>query len=113
MFFSKNVAYSLIDLVGERGARHPRAEKGRVCAWRGKSEGISEAKAVVMSDAEEWRRHVAELREVAEQEADPARRIRLWQLADRWDRFAAELAEAESETAPCSANSVRADISRR
>jgi hypothetical protein len=111
VFFSKNSASSLIELVGEQGARHAKSrEATRFCAAR-RDEGISEAKAVVMSDAEEWRRHVTELREVAEQEADPARRTRLWQLADRWDRFAAELAETESETAPCSANSVRADTS--
>jgi hypothetical protein len=65
-----------------------------------KSEEMSELKTVEMSEVEEWRRHVAELREVAGREADPARRMRLWQLADRWDRFADELAETERTAAP-------------
>jgi hypothetical protein len=60
---------------------------------------MPEAKAAERPVVEEWRRHVAELREVAKREADPARRMRFRQLADRWDRFAAELAESESEAA--------------
>jgi hypothetical protein len=67
---------------------------------------MPEVKTVETSEVEEWRRHVAELREVADREADPARRMRLWQLADRWDRFAAELAEAER-------NAVRRPLSPR
>lgn len=59
---------------------------------------MPEAKAVERPEVEEWRRHVAELREVAEREPDPALRRRFRQLADRWDRFAAELAETEGET---------------
>ena len=59
---------------------------------------MSAVRAVEMSEVEEWRRHVAELREVADREADPARRRRLWQLADQWERFAAELSETGTET---------------
>jgi hypothetical protein len=61
---------------------------------------MSEVKTVETSEVEEWRRHVAELREVAEREADPDLQTRFRQLADRWDRYAAELAETEGNAAP-------------
>ena len=47
-----------------------------------------------MSDAEEWRGHIAELREVAEQTVDAERHQKLLDLADEWEEFAKELGEA-------------------
>jgi len=44
-----------------------------------------------MSEAEEWREHIAELRQLAAQTPDDARRQRLFELADRWEGFAVEL----------------------
>ena len=47
-----------------------------------------------MSDAQEWRGHIAELREVAEQTVDAERHQKLLDLADEWEEFAKELGEA-------------------
>ena len=47
-----------------------------------------------MSDAQEWRGHIAELREVAEQTVDAERHQKLLDFADEWEEFAKELGEA-------------------
>lgn len=44
-----------------------------------------------MSEVEEWRGHVAELRQVAEHAVDVERQQKLFALADRWEAFAKEL----------------------
>ena len=44
-----------------------------------------------MSKAEEWRGHIAELRQVAEQAADAERQQKLLKLADQWEQFAKQL----------------------
>ena len=44
-----------------------------------------------MSEAEQWKEHIAELRQIAEQAADPERHRRLLALADEWEEYAREL----------------------
>ena len=44
-----------------------------------------------MSEAEEWREHIAELRHLAENMADVHRQQKLLELADHWEEFAREL----------------------
>ncbi len=44
-----------------------------------------------MSEAEEWREHVAELRQLAEKTADAERHQKLLELADQWEAFTKEL----------------------
>jgi hypothetical protein len=44
-----------------------------------------------MSEAEEWRERIAELRQLAEQTADAERHQKLLELADQWEEFAKEL----------------------
>ena len=44
-----------------------------------------------VSDGEEWRERIAELRELAEQTADAERHQKLLELADQWEEFAKEL----------------------
>lgn len=44
-----------------------------------------------MSEAEEWRGHIAELRQVAEQAVDAERQQKLLRLADSWEEFAEQL----------------------
>ena len=83
-----------------------------------------------MSEADEWRGHITELREVAEQTVDAERHQKLLDLADEWEKFAKELGEANvvfqlgQETlapdvpnAPCTdkeiAQAERLDICRR
>ena len=50
-----------------------------------------------MSEAEEWTRYIAELREVAEQTGDAERRRKLFDLADQWEELAEEF---EGDSAP-------------
>jgi len=52
-----------------------------------------------MSEAEEWREHIAELRRVAEQAVDAERQRKLMDLADRWEEFAKERGKAERQLA--------------
>jgi len=49
-----------------------------------------------MSEAEEWRERIAELRQVAEQTEDAQRHQRLLELAEQWEEFAKELAKNDS-----------------
>jgi hypothetical protein len=49
-----------------------------------------------MSGAEEWREHIAELRQLAEQTADVERHQKLLELADQWEEFAEELGRKDS-----------------
>ena len=49
-----------------------------------------------MSEAEEWRERIAELRQVAEQTGDAQRHQRLLELAEQWEEFAKELAKNDS-----------------
>jgi hypothetical protein len=44
-----------------------------------------------MSEADEWREHITELRHLAERTADAERHQKLLELADRWEEFAKEL----------------------
>lgn len=44
-----------------------------------------------MSEAEEWRGHIAELRRLAEKTADAERHQKLLELAEQWEAFANEL----------------------
>lgn len=54
-----------------------------------------------MTDAEEWRTYIAELRSLAEQTADAERQQRLFALAERWAEFVDEFGAREtSEGAP-------------
>jgi tripartite-type tricarboxylate transporter receptor subunit TctC len=46
-----------------------------------------------MSEAEEWRERVAELRQFAELTEDAERHQKLLELADRWEEFAKELGQ--------------------
>ena len=49
-----------------------------------------------MSEAEEWREHIAELRQLAENTADAERHQKLLELADQWEEFARELGRGDS-----------------
>ncbi|HUH83500.1 MAG TPA: hypothetical protein VLX85_02760 [Stellaceae bacterium] len=49
-----------------------------------------------MSEAEEWRGHIAELRQVAEHAVDAERQQKLFKLADRWEEFAKELEKPDA-----------------
>jgi hypothetical protein len=49
--------------------------------------------ATQMSAAEEWKEHIAELRQLAKQTEDGERQQRLLELADRWEMFAKELSQ--------------------
>ena len=49
-----------------------------------------------MSEAEEWRERIAELRQVAEQTADVERHHKLLELVDQWEEFAKELGRKDS-----------------
>jgi hypothetical protein len=49
-----------------------------------------------MSEAEEWREHIAELRRLAEQTADAERHQKLLELAHQWEEFAKELGGTDS-----------------
>jgi hypothetical protein len=44
-----------------------------------------------MSEAEEWRGHIAELRQVAQRAVDAERQQKLFDLADNWEEFAKQL----------------------
>ncbi len=44
-----------------------------------------------MSETEEWRGHIAELRQVAQRAVDAERQQKLFNLADRWEEFAKQL----------------------
>jgi hypothetical protein len=44
-----------------------------------------------MSEAEEWRGHIAELRQVAQRAVDAERQQKLFDLADSWEEFAKQL----------------------
>jgi len=46
-----------------------------------------------MSEAEEWRGHIAELRQVAEQAVGTERQQKLLDLAERWEEYARQLEE--------------------
>jgi hypothetical protein len=48
-----------------------------------------------MSETEEWRGYVVELRHVAEQAVDADLQQKLFNLADRWEEFANELERAD------------------
>jgi hypothetical protein len=48
-----------------------------------------------MSEMEEWRAYVVELRHVAEQAVDADLQQKLFNLADRWEEFANELERAD------------------
>jgi len=52
-----------------------------------------EKRGAEMSEAEEWRGHIAELRQVAEQAVDTERQQRLLDLAERWEEYARQLEE--------------------
>jgi len=54
---------------------------------------------VDMSEAEQWREHIAELRQVAEHTADAERHRKLLALADRWEEYAEALAKTEHQSA--------------
>ena len=49
-----------------------------------------------MSEAEEWRERIAELRQLAEQTADAERHQKLLELAEQWEEFAKELGRTDS-----------------
>jgi hypothetical protein len=49
-----------------------------------------------MSEAEEWKKRIAELRQLAEQTGDAERHQKLLELADRWEEFAMELGRKDS-----------------
>ena len=49
-----------------------------------------------MSEAEEWRERIAELRQLAERTADAERHQRLLELAEQWEEFAKELGKNDS-----------------
>ncbi len=49
-----------------------------------------------MSEAEEWREHIAELRRVAEQTSDGARRQRFLDLVRDWEAFVDALGTAKA-----------------
>jgi len=48
-------------------------------------------------EAEEWRKYIAELRQVAARAADAERQRRLFDLAERWTQFADGLSEADHD----------------
>ncbi len=50
-----------------------------------------------MTEAEEWRRYIAELRQVAARADDAERQRKLLDLAERWTQFADELSEVDHE----------------
>jgi hypothetical protein len=50
-----------------------------------------------MSEAEEWTRYIAELRQIAEQAVDAGRQQKLFDLVGRWEEFAEDLGR---DTAP-------------
>jgi hypothetical protein len=47
-----------------------------------------------MTEAEEWRKYIVELRQVAEHADDAERQRKLLDLAERWTLFVEELSEA-------------------
>jgi hypothetical protein len=49
-----------------------------------------------MSEIEEWRERIAELRQLAGQTADEERQQRLLELAEQWEEFARELGRHSS-----------------
>jgi hypothetical protein len=50
-----------------------------------------------MTEAEEWRMYIAELRQVAAQADDAERQRKLLDLAERWTQFADELSGADQD----------------
>jgi hypothetical protein len=51
--------------------------------------------ATQVSAAEEWKEHVAELRQLAKQTEDAERQQKLLELADRWEVLAKELSQKD------------------
>jgi hypothetical protein len=52
-----------------------------------------------MTEAEEWRKYIAELRQVAARADDAERQRKLLDLAERWTQFAEELGTVEQDRA--------------
>ncbi|HKW54794.1 MAG TPA: hypothetical protein VJO12_13970 [Stellaceae bacterium] len=50
-----------------------------------------------MTEAEEWKQYIAELRQVAARAADVERQRKLLDLAERWTLFAEELSSVERD----------------
>ena len=50
-----------------------------------------------MTEAEEWRKYIAELRQVAARADDMEQQRKLLDLAERWTLFAEELGSVEHE----------------
>ena len=50
-----------------------------------------------MTEAEEWRKYIAELRQVAAHADDAEQQRKLLDLAERWTLFAEELSGAEHD----------------
>jgi anti-sigma factor RsiW len=49
-----------------------------------------------MFEAEEWRKRIAELRQLAERTEDAERHQRLLELAEQWEQFAKEVGKNDS-----------------
>jgi hypothetical protein len=76
------------------GATHP-APKSAGSAGRFTSEPTTTGAG--MTEAEEWRMYIAELRQVAAQADDAERQRKLLDLAERWTQFADELSGADQD----------------